>query len=104
MDKKAIIYDAKKKSVGIAYALLLLLGTLGAHRFYLGHSMIGATLLASTIVVALDSSGRLSSKPAEVHFYLFILLIAGILISDLFRLPGMIGEANVKIAEEIESQ
>jgi TM2 domain-containing membrane protein YozV len=38
-------FDKKKKSKGVAWLLWLLLGWVGGHRFYLGHTGLGVAML-----------------------------------------------------------
>lgn len=70
------------KSAGVAYLLLIFLGGLGAHRFYLGATGTGVVMLILSIVGVLTS-------PIGVGFVL--LAAVGIWwIVDLFLIPGMV--------------
>jgi len=48
--QRMMLYDANKKSVGVAYALWFFLGFVGGHRFYLNRSSSAAAMLCITIV------------------------------------------------------
>lgn len=70
------------KSVGLAYILLIFLGGLGIHRFYLGATGTGAAILVLFILGFL-------TLPIGLGFVL--LLGVGIwLLVDLFMIPGMV--------------
>ena len=46
-DAKTLLqYEANKKSVVVAYLLLIFLGSLGVHRFYAGATKSGAIMLS----------------------------------------------------------
>jgi len=45
-----MLYDANKKSAGVAYALWFFTGFVGGHRFYLNRSSSAAAMLCLTIV------------------------------------------------------
>jgi TM2 domain-containing membrane protein YozV len=81
-----MIYDAHKKSVGASYVLCLLLGGLGAHRFYLGHTPTAAVQLV--LGVAGFLTGGLTWPPLWVW-----------LLVDLFLIPGMVRKRNLEIAD-----
>jgi TM2 domain-containing membrane protein YozV len=79
-----MIYDANKKSVGASYVLCLLLGGLGAHRFYLGHPLTAAAQLVLGIL----------------GFFVGVtwLPLWAWLLVDLFLIPGMVRTRNLEIA------
>ena len=79
-----MIYDANKKSVGASYVLCLLLGGLGAHRFYLGYPASAAVQLVLGI---LGFVVFLTWPP----LWLWLLV-------DLFLIPGMVRQRNLEIA------
>lgn len=81
-----MMYDANRKSAGVSYLLCIFLGGFGAHRFYLGFtgSAVGQLLLGILGWVTL--------------FVTWIPL--GIwLIVDLFLIPGMVRDQNMKIVD-----
>ena len=82
-----MIYDANKKSVGASYVLCLLLGGLGAHRFYLGHT---GTAIVQLILGVLGF----------VVFVTWPILWIWLLV-DLFQDPGMERAKNMEDADKI---
>ena len=80
-----MIYDANKKSVGASYLLCLLLGGLGAHRFYLGHT------ISAVIQLVLGLLGF-------VVFVTWPMLWIWLVI-DLFLIPGMVRNRNMELAD-----
>jgi TM2 domain-containing membrane protein YozV len=48
--QRMMLYDANKKSAGVAYALWFFLGMFGAHRFYLNRSGSAAAQLVITMM------------------------------------------------------
>lgn len=88
--RSQLMYDANRKSVGVAYLLFIFLGGLGAHRFYLGRVGTGvAQLLLSIIgwVTVLAGVG-----------ILFLAALGVWLIVDLFLIPSMARQHNVALA------
>ena len=91
--RQQLMYDANRKSVGVAYLLLIFLGGFGAHRFYLGESGTGAAQLILLIV------GWLT---VIVGVGLLLLLVLGIwLFVDLFLIPGIAREKNMRLADRL---
>lgn len=78
-----IVFEENSKSIGIAYLLWLILGGLGVHRFYSGRTKSGVAQL----LLALSFVG-------------WVVLIPW-LIADLFLIPGMVNEHNMKIIDMI---
>jgi TM2 domain-containing membrane protein YozV len=77
----------RTKRLGLAYALLLLGGLVGAHRFYLRHPTTGAAQL--TLLVA----GSTLLYVFGLGVLLLLPLIAWLIV-DLVLLPSMVREAN----------
>lgn len=69
------------KSARAAYILLLLLGLLGAHRFYLGRGRTGVAILALTLI------GAMGVSPALLGSVVWLIV-------DAFLIPGWIREHN----------
>ena len=84
-------YDAAKKSAGVAYLLLFVLGGLGVHRFYLGHWFTGLVLL---LMIPL----------AFASFGLSLLLSGLILFLDLFTIGGMVKKHNEKVIRRLTKE
>ena len=87
---QAMLYDANKKSVGVAYLLWFFLGGVGGHRFYAGKTGSAIAILALTIIGALLAS---------VGIGIFLLAIVGIwVLVDAFLIPGWIRNTNTLLA------
>lgn len=69
------------KSIGVAYLLWFFLGMLGAHRFYLGRTGTGITILVLTIASSILSF-------IGIGFFIFLIPAVWVFI-DLFLIPGM---------------
>ncbi len=75
-----------------AYWLAILLGGFGAHRFYLRKFGTAWILLIASVVQALY---RLDPHPTSTIIANVIVVIVWLwVVVDLFRIPGMIHEAN----------
>ena len=95
MSEAAVLmqYDARKKSVGIAYLLWFFFGPFGAHRFYAGATGSAAALLIITVV----------------SFFLMLVVVGAFTIwisliwvlVDLFLVPGMVRKHNVNLAMQL---
>jgi TM2 domain-containing membrane protein YozV len=86
-------YDAHKKSAGAAYLIWFFLGSLGVHRFYLGHTGSGAAMLIVFIASILLSV-------VAIGFIGFLVL--GIWwIVDAFLISGMVRDFNNNLANEL---
>ena len=85
-----IMYDTRKKRVGLAYVLWLFLGGLGAHRFYAGRMLSGAVMAMLTV------GGWLLVKISVGWILLGTVALWGLV--DAFLIPGMIREANARLA------
>jgi len=90
---KMMAYDAKKKSVGLAYMFWFILGGLGVHRFYTGRAFTG------TIYVLLQIAGWLTIA-AGFGVFLFAIIFVWWAI-DGFLLPGIVRRTNLLLAAEI---
>ncbi|WP_087750806.1 TM2 domain-containing protein [Paraburkholderia caledonica] len=88
--REMMMYDAQKKSVGVAYLLWFFLGTLGAHRFYAGRTGTAIVQLLLTIAGA-------CTMLLGVGFFIVGCVGLWVLI-DAFLLPGIIRSFNVTLA------
>ena len=77
--EKELVFEANRKSKGIAYLFWLFLGAFGAHRFYAGEMKSGAIQL----VLTLTGVG--------------LLVVLPWLLIDLFLIPGLINERNMEL-------
>ena len=85
-----MMYDAQKKSVGVAYLLWFFVGYLGGHRFYAGKTGTAIFQLLLTIFGA-----------CTVMFGIgfFVLGIVGLwILIDAFLIPGIVSSHNVSLA------
>ena len=71
--KMMLVFAKEKKSFGLALLLTVLVGWSGAHRFYLGHHLIGAGFVICSIIVALG----IALAGADLHHP----IMGGVLIS-----------------------
>ncbi len=91
--RSQMMYDANRKSVGVAYLLLIFLGGFGAHRFYLGRTGTAVTQLLLCIfgvILAVVAIGFVLL--GVLWFWLFI---------DLFLVPGIAREQNMRLANAL---
>jgi TM2 domain-containing membrane protein YozV len=85
--------NGKQKSLATAYGLCLWLGSLGAHRFYLGRKRSAAAML----IITLASIPLLS-----IGIGYMILLVSSVWsIVDLFLIPGIYRERNKGLLDSI---
>ena len=82
------VHHAPAKELVVAYLLLFFLGTLGAHRFYLGRTGSAIAMLSLTLVGALLSIVLVG--------FLLLFTVAVWWFVDLFLTPGMVREANFR--------
>ncbi|MWC43674.1 NINE protein [Sphingomonas carotinifaciens] len=91
--RSQLMYDASRKSAGVAYILLIFLGGFGAHRFYLGRIGSGAGMLALNVlgwITLIAGVGLVLLGIAWV--WLFV---------DLFLVPGMARSYNMRLANDL---
>jgi TM2 domain-containing membrane protein YozV len=80
---KQMVFDAKRKSIGVAYLLWFFLAGFGAHRFYAGKKGTGiAQMLLLFSVIG------------------WLVLVPWLLI-DLVLIPGMINDKNMETINEL---
>ena len=85
--------ERRGKNVMVAYLLLIFLGTIGVHRFYLGLKGTAITQLVLTLVGWATVLILVGFIPlAIVGVWVFI---------DLFLLPGIIKSQNAELEKEI---
>jgi len=84
-----------RKSLALAYILLLLFGSLGFHRFYFGYDAFGVIQLTLAI------TGALVFWYIGILYGIIILVVLGLwLLLDIFLLPRMIRKANSRITQQ----
>lgn len=85
-----MMYDAQKKSVGVAYLLWFFVGYLGGHRFYVGKTGTAIIQLLLSIVGACT---------AMFGIGLSVIGLVGVwILIDAFLLPGIVRSHNVLLA------
>lgn len=88
-------YDARKKSIALAYVLWFFLGGLGAHNFYLGRNGVAITQLVLMILGVLT---------AVLLVGLFLMAGVGIwVLIDAFIIPGTVERSNMALAAQFKS-
>ncbi|AOE89729.1 TM2 domain-containing protein [Ralstonia solanacearum] len=97
--REIMLYDARKKSAGVAFPWWFLLGFLGAHRFYVNRvgSAVAQAIanVGGTWLVILDS-GNTAGWVLGVLGGLWVLV-------DLFLIPGMVRAYNTMLAERLSA-
>jgi TM2 domain-containing membrane protein YozV len=86
--RQHMIYDANRKSTGVAYLLWFFLGGFGAHRFYLGQTGTAVTQL----LLALLGWIPMFVGWFALGIWLFV---------DLFLIPGIAREQNMRLADRL---
>lgn len=86
MTAQAPMYVRNQKEVGIAYLLWLVLGSIGAHRFYLGMNGSAAVMLALTVI-------GWATVILLVGF-VFLAVVWTWVVVDAFLMPGLVRRAN----------
>ena len=91
--QRMLFYDANKKSTGVAYLLWLLFGILGVHRFYLGRTGSGLTILLLTL-------GSILLMTVGIGFVTMAIPAIWVFI-DLFLIPGMARSYNTELISRL---
>jgi TM2 domain-containing membrane protein YozV len=88
-----MVYEANRKSVGLAFLLWFFLGVFGGHRFYLERAASAVVMLIITIV-----SWLLVFVGVGV---IGILVIAIWALVDAFRIPGWVRAINTNALDSL---
>ncbi len=91
--RSQMLFEANRKSVGVAYLLWLFFGWLGGHRFYAGHTGSAVAQLMLSIVgwaTAWLGVGFLLLAPLSIW-----------LLVDAFLIPGWIRNRNTLLAMQL---
>jgi len=83
-----MIYDANRKSTGVAYLLWFFLGGFGAHRFYLGQTGTAVTQLLLLLL-------------GWIPMFVGWIALGIWLFVDLFLIPGIAREQNLRLADRL---
>ena len=97
--REIMLYDAQKKSPGVAYLWWFLLGFLGAHRFYLKRP-------GSGIAQAIAHIGGtwLAFRDMDNTAGWVLAVIGGLwVLVDMFLIPGMVRANNTALAERLST-
>jgi len=93
MSERQVIIVKEEKSMGLAYVLLIFLGMLGIHRFYLGRIGTGVTQLLLCLVGWTTAWILIGFFPLGILWiWLFI---------DLFLTAGMVRASNAKLLKTV---
>lgn len=93
MSERQVIIVKEEKSMGLAYVLLIFLGMLGIHRFYLGRIGTGVTQLLLCLVGWTTAWILIGFIPLGILWiWLFI---------DLFLTAGMVRASNAKLLKTV---
>jgi TM2 domain-containing membrane protein YozV len=87
-----VVIVKSEKSIGLAYVLLIFLGTFGIHRFYLNR-------IGSAIVQLIIGIIGVATAAILIGFFFLAPLWIWLLI-DLFTLPGMVRAENQKMRNQ----
>jgi TM2 domain-containing membrane protein YozV len=91
-------YSARKKSLGFAYVAWLVLGLVGAHRFYLGHSESGIGMILMWPAWLLIGPFIHPIGP-----FIGMALVVWWLI-DALLIPKMVERYNVELARSLQNE
>lgn len=85
--------NRKGKSMLLGYILLIFLGSLGIHRFYLDKTGSAVAILILTIL------GWLTA--VLLVGFIFLAIVGVWLLVDLFLIPGMVESQNSRLEQEV---
>jgi TM2 domain-containing membrane protein YozV len=88
-----MMYDANKKSTGLAYLFWFFFGSFGVHRFYAGRRASAAVMLILTIFCIITMIIGIG--------LVWFITVAPWLIVDAFLIPGMIRSHNTSLASRM---
>ncbi|MBF7683522.1 TM2 domain-containing protein [Acinetobacter sp. B5B] len=100
-------FATRKKSKGIAYLLLLLLGAVGGHRFYLGSPLSAVAMFFCWLAYFLhDVFDKFMTNPfnqitLDLLHYFFVAFWMLWCVVDLFLIPSMTDKYNSKVLNDI---
>jgi len=98
------VYNVNKKKLFIAYPLVVFLGSIGVHRFYLGHKRAAYFFISLT---GLSFFGQIYSSVFDNtagQLIVYLMIPIGIaLVYDFIRLPFLVNKHNVELRNQIET-
>ena len=86
--RQQMVYDAHRKSTGVAYLLWFFLGSFGGHRFYLGQT---GTAIVQLLLLIFGWIPLFTGWIA-LGLWLFV---------DLFLIPGLARDHNLRLADRL---
>jgi TM2 domain-containing membrane protein YozV len=108
---RAMLYDAKKKSVGVAYALWIVGGWCGAHRFYLGRPLLAVCQLGLAVAGVVLCLWVSATNPVAMQMeadgrnallcFSWAFITGGWLFLDLLTIPRRVRVLNTALAESL---
>lgn len=81
------------KSTGLSYVLWIFLGQLGIHKFYLGKNIMGIVYILLCVAGWVTLSFFVG--------WIFLIVLAVLLVVDLFTIPSQVRKANEQAAIDI---
>ena len=101
------VFEVYRKSRLTAYLLWLLLGVVGAHRFYLrmkpsGFGMLSLVCVAAATFYSQDLLG-FANEVLIVTGATLLLLVTWVLV-DVFRIPGFVREYNDQLLRQLSGE
>ena len=105
--KMMLEYGKVKKSYGIFSLLVIFAGWLGAHRFYLGHKLIGVAILSVSALILASLLFETTTSEAGVMFVLagtLVNLFMAILFIELILMTWTVGRENARIQARLATE
>jgi len=101
----------RRKNLVLSYVLLIFLGVLGIHKFYLGKNSQGVKYLVLFIAAWILGAGSIIFGGGLAAFgistlfgFIFMVVLWCFLLYDLFTLPSQVDRINEDIEDEIIAQ
>jgi hypothetical protein len=97
-----MLYDARKKSVAVAYLFWFFFGWLGVHRFYLGSIKMGLLELFIIPILFFGCHALGISLGSTLFSVLMFAAIGWVIVFlDVFFIPGIARRHNTRLAESL---
>ncbi|HWG21907.1 MAG TPA: NINE protein [Terracidiphilus sp.] len=108
----AAAYERNRKKIAVAYVLAILLGVIGAHRYYLDRGRTAMLMLAlgfggfflavAMTYMSAAFNGTVDAYLGDFLAGLLMLSAAVWVLVDLFLIPSMVRKYNQKLSEELQ--
>ena len=105
--QRRTVFETYRKSRLTAYVLWLLLGVVGAHRFYLRMKPSGFGMLALLCVAAATFFARRLPGFADENLIVTgaaLLLLAAWVLVDVLRIPGFVRQHNDRLLRQLSGE